>query len=491
MILGVIPLHSAVPPVADRCEILQQQWIQSEIVTRWILTKSVLILCTGNSCRSQMAEVLWNRIGQGRWTASSAGTRPAGYVHPLALRALEELALPTSGLSSKSTATLTESKFDLVVTVCDDAQENCPVIPGAPRLLHWPFFDPARALGNESEQFNVFRRVRDEIAWRIREFLADEIAVDDDQPSALLIDSEEHEELSRLIDAAIEEDLGGGVDATSEAIVPPSVTGSAALISRNAGVVCGLAVCAEIVRRKTRDVLWQPLTKDGDWVVSGKTLGVFRGSARNILRIERTCLNFLGRLSGVATLTQKYVEALTGTSSRLCDTRKTTPGWRRLEKFAVRCGGGANHRMGLYDAILIKDNHLAALRNLGDDDQAAVRRSIREAREWTTRQQHRLPLGDETIVQIEIDRLEMLEAALSENPDMILLDNMNVNSLRQAVEMKNRLAPRVILEASGGVTLNSINQIANTGIDRISVGAITHSATNFDIGLDWQLDRTP
>jgi nicotinate-nucleotide pyrophosphorylase (carboxylating) len=436
-----------------------------------------------------MAEVLWNRIGQGRWAASSAGTRPAGYVHPLALRALEELAWPTSGLTSKSTRTLTESKFDLVVTVCDDAQENCPVFPGASRLLHWPFFDPARALGTESEQFNVFRRVRDEIAWRIREFLADEIAVDDDQPPSPLINAEEHEELTRLIDAAMEEDLGGGVDATSEAIVPPNVTGSAALISRNSGVVCGLAVCAEIVRRKTHAVHWQPLTKDGDRVLSGQSLGVFRGSARDILRIERTCLNFLGRLSGVATLTRRYVDALTGTSTRLCDTRKTTPGWRRLEKFAVRCGGGVNHRMGLYDAILIKDNHLAALRMLGDEEQAAVRRAIRESREWTARQQHLLPHGANTNVQIEIDRLEMLAAALSENPDMILLDNMNIDSLKQAVDLKNRLAPRVILEASGGITLESIQAIAQTGVDRISVGAITHSAVNFDIGLDWQLDH--
>jgi nicotinate-nucleotide pyrophosphorylase (carboxylating) len=253
-------------------------------------------------------------------------------------------------------------------------------------------------------------------------------------------------------------------------------------------VVAGLTVCAEVIRRKAPEVQWQPLAHDGDRIFAGQTLGVLTGPAREILKVERTCLNFLGRLSGVATLTGEYVAKLAGTNAQLCDTRKTTPGWRHLEKFAVRCGGGTNHRIGLYDAVLIKDNHLAVLRLEGDSPEKAVRRAIRQARSWIADNAHLLPNGERTWIEVEVDRMEMLPAALEEHPDMVLLDNMSTDQLASAVQLRDRLAPSVILEASGGINLQTIAQVAASGVERISVGAVTHSATNFDIGLDWQLD---
>jgi nicotinate-nucleotide pyrophosphorylase (carboxylating) len=249
-----------------------------------------------------------------------------------------------------------------------------------------------------------------------------------------------------------------------------------------------LAVCAEVIRRKAPDVQWQPLTHDGNRIFAGQTLGVLTGPAREILKVERTCLNFLGRLSGIATLTSEYVAKLAGTNAQLCDTRKTTPGWRHLEKFAVRCGGGKNHRIGLYDAVLIKDNHLAVLRLEGDSPETAVRRAIRQARSWIADNAQLLPHGERTWIEVEVDRMEMLPAALEEHPDMVLLDNMTTDQLTSAVQLRDRLAPAVILEASGGINLQTIARVAATGVERISVGAVTHSATNFDIGLDWQLD---
>lgn len=450
--------------------------------------KKVLFLCTGNSCRSQMAEALWNQLGSGRWKAASAGTRPTGYVHPQALEALAERGISTEGLASKSVETFRGEKFDLVVTVCDGAKEDCPVFP-ATRVLHWPFYDPARASGNVAEQRNVFRRVRDQIAARIKEFLAESAPSAQAIRPGLVFSLEERESFERLVDLAFSEDLGGGVDATSEAVVPADVQGTAALLARRPGIVCGLAVCAEVIRRKAPEVQWQPLTHDGDSVFAGQTLGVLAGPAREILKVERTCLNFLGRLSGIATLTNEFVSRLAGTKAQLCDTRKTTPGWRNLEKYAVRCGGGTNHRIGLFDAVLIKDNHLAVLRLEGDSPETAARRAIRQARSWITAHAHLLPNGERTWIEIEVDRLEMLPAALDEQPDMILLDNMTHEQLALAVEQRDRLAPQVILEASGGINLQTIGTVATTGVDRISVGAVTHSATNFDIGLDWQLER--
>ena len=203
--------------------------------------------------------------------------------------------------------------------------------------------------------------------------------------------------------------------------------------------------------------------------------------------MERTCLNFMCRLSGISTLSHAFAQKVQGTKARILDTRKTTPGYRRLEKYAVQCGGGTNHRMGLYDAVMIKDNHLAFYKAWNQDSQDAVAQGIGLARKWINDNQERLPNGAETVLQLEVDTLEQFERALSHRPDIILLDNMSNDQLKQAVERRDEDAPKILLEASGGVNLETIGAISQTGVDRISVGALTHSAVNFDIGLDWTI----
>lgn len=294
----------------------------------------------------------------------------------------------------------------------------------------------------------------------------------------------------QLIELALAEDLAEGVDCTSEALVDRTELAEAHLLSRGAGVVCGLNLVPLILEQFSQ-VSWTPRTTDGQWVEAGELLAVFQGNSRQLLRAERTILNFLGRLSGVATLTHTFVERIRGTRAQVVDTRKTTPGWRRLEKYAVHCGGGLNHRMGLYDAVLIKDNHLAQLRKSFGDEQQVIRQAVGRARQWIVAQQDRLPHGIRTVVQLEIDSLEQLEFALHSQPDMILLDNMNCEQLTAAVRTRDRLAAHILLEASGGVRLETIRNIAETGVERISIGALTHSAVNFDIGLDWLSQSLP
>jgi nicotinate-nucleotide pyrophosphorylase (carboxylating) len=204
-----------------------------------------------------------------------------------------------------------------------------------------------------------------------------------------------------------------------------------------------------------------------------------------LLTGERILLNLIGRLSGIATLTRRYVDAVAGTGARIYDTRKTTPGWRRLEKYAVRLGGGHNHRTGLFDAILIKDNHLA----LGAAGQGAAHLSpaqaVRRARDLA-QSMAAAKSAEPLIVEVEVDTLGQLALVLEESPDIVLLDNMPPDVLREAVALRNRVASGIELEASGGVTLESVTEIAGTGVERISVGALTHSATNLDVGLDWR-----
>jgi nicotinate-nucleotide pyrophosphorylase (carboxylating) len=212
------------------------------------------------------------------------------------------------------------------------------------------------------------------------------------------------------------------------------------------------------------------VTPDGQRVERGTTLATVAGSLRGILAAERTALNFLQRMSGVATLTRKFVDAAAGFKVKLLDTRKTTPGWRLLEKYAVRCGGGTNHRMGLYDGILIKDNHLAGLGG-------SVRKAVEQARAY--------PGNAGLPVEVEVDTLEQLEVALAVRADIVLLDNMTLEQLRLAVARRDAIASGVLLEASGGVNLTTVRDIAATGVDRISVGAFTHSATALDIALDY------
>ena len=222
---------------------------------------------------------------------------------------------------------------------------------------------------------------------------------------------------------------------------------------------------------------------DGSRVVAGQRLALLDGSARRLLTCERIVLNLIGHLSGIATLARRYADAVAGTKARIYDTRKTTPGWRRLEKYAVRCGGGHNHRLGLFDAVLIKDNHLV----VGAEARAA--RTSHPPKPCGARGDfwpRPFPSAAEPlIVEVEVDSLAQLREVLPERPDIVLLDNMPPADLREAVALREALAPGVELEASGGVRLDTVAEIAGSGVDRISVGALTHSAPSLDVGLDW------
>jgi len=289
----------------------------------------------------------------------------------------------------------------------------------------------------------------------------------------------------QLVRLAVREDLARTYDWTTVSLVPQEVAGAARVVSRRDGVICGLQAAAIALDEMGIPVSWIPTVADGDSVLAGTPVAEISGPARDLLTAERILLNFIGRLSGVATLTKQYAKAVEDTPARIYDTRKTTPGWRRLEKYAVRCGGGKNHRQGLYEAVLIKDNHLA----FGAHHTRATTPAdaIRQARQFLVE-----VLGEkqaaEMIVEIEVDTLEQLELVLPQKPDIVLLDNMPPEALRQAVAMRNEVDPDVEsieLEASGGIDLATIRAVALAGVERISVGALTHSAVNFDVGLDW------
>ncbi|MDB5307869.1 MAG: nadC [Gemmataceae bacterium] len=281
---------------------------------------------------------------------------------------------------------------------------------------------------------------------------------------------DEAEACRRLIDLALAEDLGPTGDRTSRALIPADHRGRAALVARTTGVVAGLPAAAAVCAGVSDSLTFDAAVCDGSPVERGMVLAVVSGPLRSILSAERTALNFLQRLSGVASLTRKYVDAAAGFPVKILDTRKTTPGWRLLEKYAVRMGGGTNHRLGLYDGILIKDNHLAGL---GGD----VRLAVETARA--------APDNDWLPVEVEVDTPEQLEAALAARADIVLLDNMTPDRMRAAVVRRDTVAPDTKLEASGGVNLATVREIAATGVDRISVGALTHSAPALDIGLDY------
>jgi nicotinate-nucleotide pyrophosphorylase (carboxylating) len=214
---------------------------------------------------------------------------------------------------------------------------------------------------------------------------------------------------------------------------------------------------------------------DGSPIAKGDRLAIVAGSMRSILAAERIALNFLQRLSGIASWTRRFVDAIAGLNCKILDTRKTTPGWRLLEKYAVRLGGGDNHRIGLYDGILIKDNHIAAMTH----GMIPIQMALRAARKRTP---------GTTLVEIEVETLEQLDQALKSNyaPDSVLLDNMKLEELREAVQRRNATSSQILLEASGGVTLRTVRDIALTGVDRISVGELTHSAPALDIALDYE-----
>ena len=267
-----------------------------------------------------------------------------------------------------------------------------------------------------------------------------------------------------IVRAALAEDLGRAGDLTAQACIDADARLDATFGVRRQGVVAGLACARPAVLAMDPSARFETLIADGAAVTPGAVLAKVSANARALLSAERTALNLLGRLSGVATLTAAYVDAVEGTGARIVDTRKTTPGLRALEKYAVRCGGGVNHRFGLDDAILIKDNHVAACGGVGE----AVRRA-------------RAAAGHLTMVEVEIDGLDQLAEALEAGPDVIMLDNFSLADLRQAVALT---AGRVTLEASGGVDLTTVRAIAETGVQVISVGALTHSAPVLDIGLD-------
>ena len=269
--------------------------------------------------------------------------------------------------------------------------------------------------------------------------------------------------------AALAEDIGPG-DATTQATIPAESTARAVMIAREPLIVCGLALAEAAFRELSPEVKLQRMVDDGNRVEKGTVLLRAHGPTRALLTAERVALNFVQRLSGIATLTAQFVEAIRGTRTKILDTRKTTPGLRRFEKYAVACGGGANHRFGLYDQILIKDNHLAALR---DEMPNAITAAVLNARD-------QFP---ELKVEVEADTLEQVRQAVESGADIILLDNMTPVQLRQAVVL---IAGKARTEASGGITLQTVSAIANTGVDYISVGALTHSARSVDIALDFE-----
>lgn len=271
-----------------------------------------------------------------------------------------------------------------------------------------------------------------------------------------------------VVRMALAEDLGRAGDLTAQACIPEGARMRAVFAARRPGVLAGVDCVRLALRTMDPGAEIEMKLRDGERFEAGAVLVEAEADARAYLAAERTALNLLGRLCGVATLTRAYVEAVEGTGARIADTRKTTPGLRALEKHAVACGGGVNHRFGLDDAILIKDNHVAVCGGLGE----AIRRA-------------RAMAGHLVKVEIEVDGLAQLDEALAERPDVVMLDNFSLEMLREAVGRVQGSSPgRPVLEASGGVSLETVRAIAETGVDVISVGALTHSAPSLDIGLD-------
>jgi nicotinate-nucleotide pyrophosphorylase (carboxylating) len=265
--------------------------------------------------------------------------------------------------------------------------------------------------------------------------------------------------------AALIEDQGHAGDITALATIPADATSIAHVNARETGTIAGLDLAREAFRQMDATVIFQALAKDGDVVQPKQVIAKVSGNARAMLSAERIALNYMGRLSGIATLTAKYVAETAHTKATIADTRKTTPGLRAFEKYAVRCGGGMNHRFGLDDAVLIKDNHIVAA--------GGVLQALQAAKKF---------VGHLVKIEIEVDRIEQLQLVIAEGADVVMLDNMNLEDLRTSVAL---VGSRMKIEASGGVNLSTVKAIAETGVDIISVGALTHSASVLDIGLDF------
>ncbi len=284
--------------------------------------------------------------------------------------------------------------------------------------------------------------------------------------------------LRRLIQQAKAEDLGTHErDITSEYFVDAQRTGTARIVARESGRLAGAALLTAIAELYDPAIAVTGKINDGQDLAAGAVIAQLSGPLQSILAVERVALNFMTHLSGVATLTFRFVTAVAGTNAKIYDTRKTLPGLRALQKYAVACGGGHNHRAGLHDAVLIKDNHVAQLR-ADETLVTAVKRASEQARADSPQPR---------FVEVEVDTLDQLQVLLKgagEHVDMVLLDNMPPDALRQAVAARDKLAPGVLLEASGGITLENVTGVARTGVDRISVGALTHSAPALDIAMD-------
>ena len=274
-------------------------------------------------------------------------------------------------------------------------------------------------------------------------------------------------QIEELVDRTLAEDLGWG-DVTTEAIIPAELTGKASMVAKARGMLAGIEVSRLVFCRVDPSVQFDIIIPEGSGIQPGDLIAKLEGKVASILKGERTALNFLQRLSGIATETSRYVEAIKGLDSRIVDTRKTTPGMRVLEKYAVRVGGGHNHRLHLGDGVLIKDNHLAALRSQG----LAMKDIISRARE-------RAPFNLKVEVEVRIaqEAVEAVEAGA----DIVMLDNMGLEEMRQAVQL---VKGRALLEASGGITLDNVRRVAETGVDLISIGALTHSTRSLDISLE-------
>jgi nicotinate-nucleotide pyrophosphorylase (carboxylating) len=272
--------------------------------------------------------------------------------------------------------------------------------------------------------------------------------------------------VERAVTAALEEDLGSAGDITTDAIVPAGAQDNARVVARKPGVVAGLDLAEAAFRALDPEARFTRVVEDGGKVEASGTIARISAKTRALLTGERTALNFLNRLSGIATLTSAYVAVVEGTGARIACTRKTTPSLRALEKYAVRAGGGVNHRFGLYDAVLVKDNHIAASGGLANALTALRART-----------------GHLVKIEVEIDTLDQLEEALRFPIDAVLLDNMDVETLKQAVAL---VKGRVVTEASGGVTLENVREVAMTGVEVISVGALTHAARSLDSSLEWE-----
>lgn len=285
--------------------------------------------------------------------------------------------------------------------------------------------------------------------------------------------------IDRLFNLARDEDMGVPArDLTGELMFAPSETREVLLRARQDGIAAGLAFLPDLIAvfSAENDIEHEIMLRDGEPVRAGATMARLKGNAREIVAMERTMLNLLSRMCGIATLTSEYVDLVAGTGAKICDTRKTTPGLRVLEKYAVRCGGGTTHRLGLHDAVLIKDNHIAGL---------SEKELATKLRDLT----YTMAGSDAPIwfVQVEVDSLDQLRAVLSAESgmgDIVLLDNMTPEMLREAVAIRDKRGNRVLLEASGGVNQRTVRAIAETGVERISVGSLTHQAQSIDLGLD-------